>query len=91
MFFPPNFRFYELFLTAHGSLVATHPVINSSWYFKLRVSLSDDTLIKYRFIMRTEGLTSCFELLQKLRARLESRLTGFSPNILLRISPMQYL
>ena len=76
MFFPTNafnFRFYELFLTAHGSLVATHHVINSSsgtnfpqsqplvkdcqfgvspvnysdpddsdssWYFKLRVSLS---------------------------------------------------
>ena len=29
--------------------------------------------------MRTEGLTSCFELLQKLRARLESRLTGVKP------------
>ena len=25
-----NFRFYGLFLTAHGSLVATHHVINSS-------------------------------------------------------------
>ena len=25
-----NFRFFELFLTAHGSLVATHHVINSS-------------------------------------------------------------
>ena len=31
-----------------------------------------------------------FELLQKKRARLESRLTGLSPNILLRFSPMQY-
>ena len=31
--------------------------------------------------MRTERLTSCFELLQKLRARLESHLTGLSPNI----------
>ena len=33
MFFPTetfNFRFSELFLTAHGSLVATHHVINSS-------------------------------------------------------------
>ena len=25
-----NFRFYKLFLTAHGSLVATHHFINSS-------------------------------------------------------------
>ena len=40
--------------------------------------------------MRTEQLTSCFELLQKLRARLESRLTGLSPNILSWISPMRY-
>ena len=31
--------------------------------------------------MRTERLTSCFELLQKLRARLESRLTGLSSNL----------
>ena len=31
--------------------------------------------------MRTEQLTSCFKLLQKLRARLESRLTGLSPTI----------
>ena len=33
MFFPTeafNFRFYKLFLTAHGSLVATHHFINSS-------------------------------------------------------------
>ena len=33
MFFPTeafNFRFYLLFLTAHGSLVATHHFINSS-------------------------------------------------------------
>ena len=35
----------------------------------------------YRFIMRTEGLTSCFELLQKLRAKLESRLNRLSPKI----------
>ena len=33
-------------------------------------------LIKYRFIMGTERITICFELLQKLRARLESRLTN---------------
>ena len=25
-----NFRFYSLFLTAHGSLIATHHFINSS-------------------------------------------------------------
>ena len=31
--------------------------------------------------MRTERLPICFELLQKLRARLESRLNGLSPNI----------
>ena len=33
MFFPTdafNFRVYELFLSAHGSLVATHYVINYS-------------------------------------------------------------
>ena len=38
-------------------------------------------LTKYRFIMRTERLSRCYELLQKLIARLESRLTGLSPKI----------